>query len=287
MTDYDERGIADGLGAPYAVEFHETLGSSNDRAREIAADAPETVVVADEQTSPRGREGREWSSPAGGVWFSLLIDPEVQPAETPAYTLAMAVAVTEASREAGVEARIKWPNDVLVGRDGARGGRKLCGILTETVRPTPRADSETGVGQEPGADRESRESERDESAAERPGRRLVIGVGWNVNVDSADLPVADATSLRAELGRDVDRTRLLQRALELFHEARGDLRGALDRWRDLSDTLGRRVRVETPDGPVVGEAVDVVFPGGLRVRTDDGEDRVITAGDCDHLRPVG
>lgn len=256
---YDERGISDGLQAPYAVEFHETLGSSNDRAHTLAeSGAGETVVVADEQTNPRGREGREWSSPSGGVWFSLLIDPDAPASETPAYTLAMAVAVTEACREAGVEARIKWPNDVLVGSEGARGGRKLCGILTEWVEGEEESD-----------------------------RRLVIGVGWNVNVDRADLPVADATSLTVELGRNADRTRLLQRALERFHELRGDLRDALARWRELSDTLGRRVRVETPDGPVVGEAREVVFPGGLLVVTDDGDERVVTAGDCEHLRPIG
>lgn len=254
VTDYDEAGIRDGLAAPYAVEFHETLGSSNDRASELPADAPETVVVADEQTAPRGRSGREWSSPAGGVWFSIAVDPDRPASETPAYTLAMAVAVTETSRGAGVEARIKWPNDVLVGSDGSRGGRKLCGILTESVGPDD---------------------------------RLVIGVGWNVNVEPSELPVADATSLQAELGGPVDRRRLLQRVLERFHEARGDLRATLERWRELSDTVGRRVRVETPDGAVVGRAVDVQFPGGLVVRTDDGRERTITAGDCEHLRPIG
>ena len=253
MAGYDESGITDGLNAPYAVEFHETLGSSNDRARELGPDAPETVVVADEQTAPRGRSGRAWSSPSGGVWFSLAVHPDAPPAHTPAYTLAMAVAVTESSREAGVQARIKWPNDVLVGHEGARGGQKCCGILTET------ADS---------------------------GDRLVIGVGWNVNVDPAALPVADATSLQAELGDPVDRRRLLQRTLERFHDHRQDLAAMLDRWRSLSDTLDRRVRVETPDGPVVGRAVAVTFPGALVVRTDAGEERTITAGDCEHLRPI-
>ncbi len=252
MTSYDETGITDGLDAPYAVEFHETLGSSNDRANELPADAPETVVVADEQTAPRGRSGREWVSPSGGVWFSLAINPDVPTSETPAYTLVMAVAVTDASREAGVEARIKWPNDVLVGHDGDRGGRKLCGILTEAGE-----------------------------------NRLVIGVGWNVNVDPAVLPVADATSLRAERGEPADRRRLLQRCLERFHDARTSLRDTVDRWRELSDTVGRRVRLDTPDGPVVGRAVDVQFPGALVVQTDDGDERTVTAGDCDHLRPIG
>lgn len=259
-TGYDGQSIAFGLDAPFAVEYHDSLGSSNDRARELAeADAPETVVVADEQTAPRGREGRAWSSPSGGVWFSVLVRPDDPPERTPAYTLAMAVAVTAACRETGVDAEIKWPNDVLVGEDGERGGRKLCGILTES-----------------GGSGESSD-----------GRWLVIGVGLNANVDSDDLPAdADGTSLRAELGADVDRRVLLQRVVERFDDLRDDLEGAVADWRTYADTLGRRVRVETPDGPVVGEAVDVIFPGALVVETDAGGQEIVNAGDCEHLRPV-
>jgi BirA family biotin operon repressor/biotin-[acetyl-CoA-carboxylase] ligase len=257
VTGYDGPSIAFGLDAPFAVEYHDSLGSSNDRARQLAeASAPETVVIADEQTAPRGRDGREWESPAGGVWFSVLVRPDEPPERTPAYTMAMAVAVTAACREAGVQARIKWPNDVLAGEGGERGGRKLCGILTE-------------------------------SGGEGDDRWLVIGVGLNANVDPRALPAdADATSLSAELGADVDRRVLLQRTLERFDDLRGDLEGALADWRTYADTLGRRVRVETPGGTVEGEAVDVLFPGALIVETDDGEQEVITAGDCEHLRPV-
>ncbi|EMA04232.1 bifunctional biotin--[acetyl-CoA-carboxylase] synthetase/biotin operon repressor [Haloferax denitrificans] len=118
VTDVPEYGgpaIEYGLDADYDVEFHETLDSSNDRARDLAAEgASDVVVVAREQTASRGRKRREWSAPDGGVWLSLLVRPDEPPAYAPLYTLAMAVAVCDAAREAGVDAKIKWPNDVIV-----------------------------------------------------------------------------------------------------------------------------------------------------------------------------
>jgi BirA family biotin operon repressor/biotin-[acetyl-CoA-carboxylase] ligase len=114
---------------------------------------------------------------------------------------------------------------------------------------------------------------------------VVVGMGINVNVDPADLPGdADATSVRAQVG-DIDRRAFTQRVLEAFDDLRGDLDGVVPVWREHTTTLGRRVRVDTPGGEVVGEAVDVRFPGTLVV--DTGEERVdVTAGDCEHLRPV-
>jgi BirA family biotin operon repressor/biotin-[acetyl-CoA-carboxylase] ligase len=176
----------------------------------------------------------------------------------PLLTMAAAVATAEAAREAGVAARIKWPNDVLVERDGTV--RKLAGILTEM---------------EGEADRVS---------------WVVVGIGVNANVDRAALPEG-STSLRAERRHagtdpaDVDRRAFAQRLVERFHDLRGGPEAVLPAWRELSDTLGRRVRVETPGETVVGTAVDVEPPGTLVVETDDGVRRV-SAGDCEHLRPA-
>jgi len=254
VPDYGAAALAFGLDAPYDVEYHDRIASTNGRARELAAEGVgDVVVVADEQTGGRGRLGREWTAPSGGVWASLVRRPDRPPAEIPLYTLAAAVAVARAAREAGVDATIKWPNDVLVaGADGAE--RKLAGILTEM---------------EGEADRVS---------------WVVVGIGVNANVDRDALPPG-ATSLRATAG-DVDRRRFLQRVVSGFHGLTGDgadLRGVLDAWREHAGTLGRRVRVETPRGTVSGRAVDIRFPGSLIVETDDGE-RVVHAGDCEHLR---
>jgi len=265
VSGYSGEAIAYGLDAPFDVDYHDSVGSTNDRARELAAaGASDVAVVADGQTASRGRLDREWVSPPGGVWLSVLLRPAAPPAHAPAYTLAMAVAVTRACRESGVDARIKWPNDVLVGdsretETGAaeRGGRKLCGILTEM---------------EGEADRVS---------------WLVVGVGLNANVDPTDLPAsADATSLLAERGEPVDRRVLVQRVLEEFDALTDDLRAAVEAWEEYADTVGRRVRVETPGGVVEGDAVGIEFPGALVV--DTGAETVrVTAGDCEHLRPVG
>jgi BirA family biotin operon repressor/biotin-[acetyl-CoA-carboxylase] ligase len=254
---YCAAGIEYGLDAPYAVEYHDQIASTNDRARALAAaDRTDVAVVADEQTGGRGRLDREWVAPSGGVWLSLLTRPTVAPARAPQFTLAAAVATADACREAGVRAAIKWPNDVLVADSAAddvgRGGRKLAGVLTEM---------------EGEADRVS---------------WLVVGVGVNANLDAAALP-AGATSIRAERGEDVDRRRLLARLLERYADLAADPDAILPAWRERAVTLGRRVRVETATGSVVGTAVGVDPPGALLVETADGTARV-HAGDCEHLR---
>jgi len=84
----------------------------------------------------------------------------------------------------------------------------------------------------------------------------------------------------------VDRRLFVQRVLETFHDLRSDPESILPAWREHALTLGRRVRVETADGDVVGTAVDVEHPGALVVETEDGDRRRVHAGDCEHLRPV-
>ena len=254
VTVYNAPAVEYGLEAPFSVEYHDAIGSTNDRARELATEgATDVAVLADEQTGGRGRLEREWSAPSGGVWVSLVTRPAITPARAPLFTLAAAVATARTAREAGVDARIKWPNDVVVpvGEDGDY--RKLAGILTEMEGETDRVEW------------------------------IVVGIGINANVDAADLPEG-ATSVRDEAG-DVDRRRFVQRLLEEFDDARGDLDAVVPAWRELALTLGQRVRVDRPAGAVVGEAVDVADSGALVVETDDGRETV-SAGDCEHLRPV-
>jgi BirA family biotin operon repressor/biotin-[acetyl-CoA-carboxylase] ligase len=247
---YGGAAVEFGLDAPFEIEFHEEIDSTNARARDLAAEgASDVVVLAERQTGGRGRLDREWASPPGGVYLSLVLRPTLAPSQVPILTLAAAVATARATEGTGVDVGIKWPNDLQVGDDEV----KLAGILTEM---------------EGEADRVS---------------WVVLGVGVNANVDASDLPDR-ATSLR-ELAGDVDRRVFVQTLLEEFNRLRGDADAVLPAWRELSTTLGRRVRVETPGGEVVGEAVDVEFPGTLVVETEEGTRRV-SAGDCEHLRPA-
>jgi len=267
VPEFGGTAVEYGLDAPFSVEYHDSVDSTNRRARELAtAGDADVVVLADEQTGGRGRLDRAWTSPSGGVWLSLACRPEVPLAHAPVFTLAAAVAVTRAAREAGVDARIKWPNDVVVGGvdseeqsngdgDTVDGERKLAGILTEVEGEADRVEW------------------------------VVVGIGCNVNVDAAALPEGvDATSVQEAVGA-VDRRVFTQRLLETFHELRGDHDAVVAAWREHATTLGKTVRVETPSGVVEGEAVDITFPGALVV--DIGEAEVtITAGDCEHLRPA-
>lgn len=254
VPEFGGATIEYGLAADFEVEYHDSIASTNERARELGgAGEADIVVVADEQTGGKGRLNRGWSSPSGGIWLSILLCPEVPPAQAPAFTLAAAVATTRAAREAGVDAEIKWPNDVLVPAENS--GRKLAGILTEM---------------EGEADRVS---------------WLVVGIGVNANVDPADIGSDQpTTSIRGEVG-DIERRVFVQRLLEEFDDLRSDLDSVVPAWREYASTLGQRVRVDTPGGEIVGKAVDIEFPGALVVETDEGRVEV-TAGDCDHLRPV-
>ncbi|OLZ40126.1 bifunctional biotin--[acetyl-CoA-carboxylase] synthetase/biotin operon repressor [Natrinema saccharevitans] len=254
VTAYNGPAVEFGLEAPFSVEYHDSVGSTNDRARELAGEgATDEVVLADEQTGGRGRLEREWTAPPGGVWLSVVTRPDIAPAQAPLYTLAISVATARAAREAGVDARIKWPNDVVVpvGDDGDY--RKLSGILTEMEGETDRVEW------------------------------VIVGPGINANIDADTLPES-ATSIREEAG-DVDRRRFVQRLLESFDDHRNDLEGVVPAWRELALTLGQRVRVDRPGGEIVGEAVDVTESGALVIETEDGRETV-SAGDCEHLRPV-
>lgn len=244
-----------GLDASFTVEYHDSIGSTNDRARELAmAGETDAVVLANEQTGGRGRLERPWSSPPGGIWMSVVVRPDLPPARAPLLTLAAAVAVTRAARDVGIDAGIKWPNDVLVpATDAERGGLKLAGILTEMEGEANRVNW------------------------------LVVGIGINANVDPGLLDDA-ATSIQAEVG-SVDRRGFVQAVLETFDGLQTDPERIVPTWREYASTIGQPVRVETQGGVVEGDAVDVTEFGALVLETDDGE-TVVHAGDCEHLRPM-
>ena len=255
MSDLD-REVLENLRSPLArkVELHQELGSTQERARELArAGAPHgTLVVSKAQTGGRGRLGRRWGSPAGGLWTSLVLRPGISTEVAARITQAAAVGVAKALRELGVEARIKWPNDLLV------KGRKICGILAESsVEGAPVAANKV----EPGEG--------------RLVEFVVLGVGLNANLDREDLglPEGEVSTLRSELGRDVDLTALLESLLSHLDaelERIEDFEAILDDWRALGCTLGERVRVRKFGEVLEGVALDLGPEGELLLETGDG-----------------
>lgn len=229
-------------------------------AAQARAGAPAgAVLVADHQTAGRGRLDRSWLTPAGSaLTFSVLLAPDRVPtARWPWLPLLVGIAVAEGVRRVTeVDCTLKWPNDVLV------DDRKLAGILVERV-------------------------ERDGGAV------AVVGVGLNVSLSQAELPVATATSLAVEGAVTTDRTVVLRevlRSLEaLFVQWQadgGDPRlGLVESYVRRCSTLGRQVRVELPSGEhLQGTASGIDTDGRLELHTADGR-RMLGAGDVVHVRP--
>jgi BirA family biotin operon repressor/biotin-[acetyl-CoA-carboxylase] ligase len=225
------------------IEYHQTLASTQDRARALAAaGSGPSVVVADHQTAGQGTRGRSWHAPAGtSLLGSWLFRPV--PAEPGLFALLAGVAVARALERLGVmEASLKWPNDVEAGQ------KKVAGALAHAT-----TDGEGGS--------------------------LVLGIGVNVHQGLDDFPQelrATATSL-ALAGHTVDRLSLfvdLTRELDRV-AAPAERQAALDDWRRRSMLLGREVEVTREGRPLVrGIARDIAEDGALLV----GSERVV-AGD--------
>mgnify|MGYP000858735169 CR=1 FL=1 len=208
------------------------------------------MFVSEEQTGGKGRLGRSWASPPGtGLWFSVLLRPGLLPARIPVTTLLAGLAVTRAVRSlTGCDARIKWPNDVVI------GGKKVCGILTEMTAEIDRVEF------------------------------VVVGIGVNVNNDEFPAEIREkATSLKLETGGPVRRVRLLQEILPQFETL---LRQEADsvselrkEYKSLCVSLGRRVGFTKNGAPVSGTAVDVSPEGNLIVLLPDGSRQTVTSGE--------
>ena len=256
-TMYNKRELEQGLKTKtmgQSIYFYEETDTTNNRARELALEgAPEgTLVVAETQTAGRGRRGKVWESPLGtGIWMSLVLRPQIMPAEASVLTLLCGLATAEAiEAETGLSAGIKWPNDILI------NGKKAVGILTEM------------------------DCEMSEV------HFVIPGIGINVNTASFPPEIADiATSLYLECGKTVSRRRLVHKVLERLEEhyetflRTGSFTAMLEDYRKHCITLGKEVHVLGRE-PFFAEALDITPEGELLVRrADNGKEEVVFSGE--------
>jgi BirA family biotin operon repressor/biotin-[acetyl-CoA-carboxylase] ligase len=249
--------VAPRLGAlAHAVTYFESIGSTNDVAATLAArgDAEGAVVIADAQTSGRGRRGRTWFSPPGaGLYVSIVLAPArartAPDRATTLLTLTAGVALAEGiARATGLVADIKWPNDLLVER------RKLAGILAEGVA----SPSSAGV------------------------QSVVLGYGINVGRASYPAELGDrVTSIESELGRPIDRFLVCAETIASLAERYralldGDFDAILDAWRRRAPgSRGATVSWDTLHGIGRGTTIGIDELGALLVRTADGVERLV------------
>lgn len=243
---------------PTIMRFDSLPSTNTEAARQASLGAGEGLcIVAREQTSGRGRQGRVWVSPVdAGLYFSIVLRPRLEVRAWPLITLMSALAVSDALNEAcGLATDIKWPNDIEA------ASRKLCGILAETL------ETETG-------------------------RACIVGIGINLNDGAFPTELRErATSVQSVTGSAPDSEALLQALTRALAQRYGALHGAdgaaltLQAWGARSSyATGKRVRVQLVEETLEGTTRGLESDGALRVETLAGEIKIIRAGDVTALR---
>jgi biotin-[acetyl-CoA-carboxylase] ligase BirA-like protein len=238
----------------YKICHYKTATSTNDVAKELAKKSNEekTIVLAEVQKGGKGRMGRQWISPKGGLWFSIILRPQMSPKEALKLTFITSSAVAKTIETMFcLKTAVKWPNDVLV------NGRKICGILTET------------------------------STRENVIDFVVVGIGINANINLDSFPANlqdTVTSLKHELGYNIRQKTLMKNFLQNFEHRykllqRKRWNVLLQEWKGLATFLGKQVEVVSFDEVLVGEAWDVCDDGALILRHKDGVLKRVVVGD--------
>lgn len=256
---FSESEIASRITTKWAgrkLFFLEETGSTNMDAKQLAEEGEShgTLVVAKKQNSGRGRRGRTWHSPEGSaVYMSLVLKPDFAPDKASMLTLVMALSVAEAITElTGLEAKIKWPNDIVV------QGKKVCGILTEM------------------------------SAEMDYIHYVVIGVGINTNQNQSEFEEEirqTATSLKIESGQPISGAAIIERVMFCFEKnydifvIKQNLADFKQAYQTHLVNLNAEVKVLDPKGEYTGIARGIDETGELLVERENGEIEAVYAGE--------
>jgi len=240
------------------IHHFASVESTNTLARTMAEKGAGhgTVIHADQQTGGRGRAGRTFFSPAGGLYVSIILEPELEDQDLSLVTLAAGVGLCRAIQTIRpVDVRLKWPNDLYL------QDRKLAGILTESGPMNP--------GSAP--------------------RFVVVGVGLNVNTDCARFPSVLRSRVISLYHHTmlVDRDKVLQASVDAIvdavHQLELDRKGLLDAWRALDYLAGRDLEFDGPDGVLGATGIGLADDGRYRIRDRSGVEHSILAGDLNPL----
>ena len=238
------------------IYAYKKVNSTNTVAKFLSMNNIEngSVIIFEKQSNAKGRSGKFWESPLGGIWLSIVLNPQVEHSKLPFITLATGVAVANALEKIGIDnAEIKWSNDIYI------NDKKVCGILTEAIAQFNTIEN------------------------------VIIGVGIDANFDYEEFPEVlkkDSTTLKEELGEEVDINYLIKIFLEEFEKigvlfTEGEFEKILKEWRKRSYTIGKIVEVKEPfnktyDAYVIGVDKD----GALVVEKIDGTLEKVISGEC-------
>jgi len=241
------------------VYYFEELDSTQNFAQQIAADKKEngTIVIAEKQTSGRGRLDRKWTSPKGGIWFSLIIHPKFDVSSSTLIPILSAVALSKSIKKIlGVETEVKWPNDIIL------NGKKVAGILVDASVQANNIDY------------------------------LILGIGINFDIDTKKLEKRlsktpnfyGVNSLRGNNNKTPPKI-LLKEFLFQFEKNlssldKGEKAKIVKEWTKKAAGIGRKITINTSSGKISGISQGIDTDGALKIKTKKKIERVLV-GDVD------
>jgi BirA family biotin operon repressor/biotin-[acetyl-CoA-carboxylase] ligase len=235
------------------VYFNE-IDSTNIKAKELAQKNIEdgSIIIAEKQTLGSGRFNRKWISPNGGLWFTLVLRPNLPPNEAPKITQIAAAAIYKTLSDLDINISIKWPNDIIL------NNKKLCGILAEM-----KCDMDTV-------------------------HYLVLGIGMNININEKDFdeitrPIA--TSLKIQVNREFNRSEILANFLNNFERLYYKFVNALDLsetisiCRNHSNIFGKKAKLLTYNKEEIVTCISLSDTGDLIVKDSSGNEKAVLTGE--------
>ena len=228
------------------VYYFEEIDSTQNFAQNIAADKKEngTIIIAEKQTSGRGRLDRKWTSPKGGIWFSLIIHPKFDVSSSTLIPILSAVALSKSIKSVlGIETEVKWPNDITM------NGKKVAGVLVDASFQTNSIDY------------------------------LILGIGINFDIDAKKLEKRltktpnfyGIDSLRGKENKTPPKTLLkeflLQFEKNLLQLDKGEKSKIVKEWTKRAAGIGRKITINTSNGKISGISQGIDNDGALKIKT--------------------
>tara|TARA_B110000438_G_scaffold293199_1_gene332653 strand:- start:63 stop:1070 length:1008 start_codon:yes stop_codon:yes gene_type:complete len=241
--------------------YYDSIDSTQNQALKMANEINNegTIIIAEKQTGGKGRSGRKWISPKGGIWFSIILHPKFDISNTTLFPIASSLALSYAiEKTCKISTELKWPNDLTI------KGKKLAGMLVDA----------------------SLESNKIEN--------LVLGVGINFNINIKEIEKVlkktpnyyGVTSLNEQKNKSTTKE-LIQSFLveleEMYEKLNNNqIKKIIAEWTKRSSTIGKEIEINLDDKKIKGIAIKIDYDGGLIIR-DNGKIKKVIAGDVIHL----
>lgn len=236
------------------IIHYDNIDSTNIKAKELAKNGADdgTIVISEEQSLGSGRLNRIWKSPKGGIWFTIILKPNIPPIEAPKITQIAAAAVYKTLSDFNINTTIKWPNDILL------NNKKICGILTEMKCDMDRV------------------------------HYLVVGIGMNINIDDTDFDdvlKSTATSLKIEYNKEFKRNKILSGFLNHFEKLYDafinsfDLSETITICRENSNLFGKKAKLITYNNEEIVTCISLSDSGNLIVKDSNGNEKIVITGE--------